>query len=97
MLSYDDVLAMCHFSEEEILAIAEHEHVPLIVAVEIAEYLLLTPDGIPKVRRIIIEDIEMARSSKNNEKVARLEMVLKHFIATHPERSEEPLEKINAI
>lgn len=89
MLSFTDVLAMCPCSEEELLAIAEHEHVPLIIAAEIAEYLLETPEGIPIVRRIIVEDIELARNSGNVEKVERLQLVLKHFIATHPQRQNQ--------
>lgn len=35
MLSYQDCLAFCGLEEEEIAAIAQHEHIPIIVAAEL--------------------------------------------------------------
>lgn len=32
MLTFDDCVALCDLSEEEVAAIAEHEHIPAIVA-----------------------------------------------------------------
>jgi len=34
MLTREDCLALCELSEDEVAAIAEHEHVPEIVAME---------------------------------------------------------------
>ena len=39
MLTYDDCVALCAASKREIEAIAEHEHIPLIAAAEMANYL----------------------------------------------------------
>ena len=36
MLTFDDCLGLCELSEEEIRAIAEHEHLPEIVALDSA-------------------------------------------------------------
>lgn len=85
MLTLQDCLGICQLSEEEIEAIAEHEHIPDIVAIEIAEYLVQPPDGPPQIKRIIVDDIEHAESRGDAEKADRLRLVLKHFIATHPE------------
>ena len=87
MLTYTDCIEMCDFTSEEIEAIAEHEHIPEMLAIEMAEYLIHTPGGVPRIRRIILDDIDRARSHHEPEKVHRLEMVLKYFIATHPERT----------
>ena len=85
MLSLDDIIGMCECSDEEIQAIAMHEHVPDAIASEMAAYLVNSPDGVPKIRRFIIEDIEEAKSKGHEEQAARLNEVLKHFIATHPD------------
>lgn len=85
MLSLDDLMGMCDCTEEEIEAIAIHEHVPDAVASEMAAYLIHCPDGVPRIRKIIIDDIEMARSKGDEEQVQKLNDVLIHFIANHPE------------
>ncbi len=85
MLSLDDLMGMCECTEEEIQAIAMHEHVPDAVASEMAAYLINSPDGVPKIRKIIVDDIEEARSKGHIEQAEKLNEVLKHFIATHPD------------
>jgi len=84
MLTYQDCIELAGFTPDEIDAIAEHEHVPEIIAVELANYLVETPDGVPRIRKIIIEDIEHARDRGNTERVDHLERVLQHFLVTHP-------------
>lgn len=84
MLSIDDIIGMCDCTEEEIAAVAMHEHVPVAVAAELADYIVHSKDGIPKLRKIIIEDIETAKREGHTEQANKLNEVLKHFIATHP-------------
>ena len=43
MLTLEDCIELSDLSEEEILAIAEHEHIPEMVAVELGAYLVHTP------------------------------------------------------
>ena len=85
MLSLEDIIGMCECSREEIEAIAIHEHVPDAIASEMAEYLIHCPDGVVKIRRIILDDIECARNRGQDEQVQKLNDVLTHFIARHPE------------
>lgn len=85
MLTIRDCLDLCDFDEEEIAAIAEHEHIPEIVAIELAEYLIHTEEGVPRIRRIILDDIRDAASRGDAVRAEHLTLVLKHFIATHPE------------
>ena len=44
----EDCLAFCGFTEEEVLAIAEHEHMPEIAAAAFAEYLTNQEHGTEK-------------------------------------------------
>jgi hypothetical protein len=85
MLTLQDCVDLCDISEDEILAIAEHEHVPEIIAAEIAQYVVHTPDGVPMIRKIILEDIEHARQRGDDNHAAKLRLVLKQFMSTHPE------------
>ncbi len=86
MLTLQDCIGICELTEEEIKAIAQHEHVPEIIAAELGEYLVHAENGVPHIRKIILEDIEEARSRGHEAEVERLKLVLKHFIATHPDR-----------
>ncbi len=87
MLTYQDCIGLCDLTDEEVEAIAEHEHVPDIVAAELGSYLVHSDTGTPMIKRIIIDDIQHARDQGHTERVLHLELVLKHFVATHPERS----------
>ena len=42
MLSLKDCLDFCDMEQEEISAIAQHEHIPVIVAAELCDTLLHT-------------------------------------------------------
>ncbi len=85
MLTLRDCIDYCALNEEEIAAIAEHEHVPTIVAAEYGDYLCRTPDGLPALRRIILDDIDAARRRGDIAHMAELVGVLRRFIANHPE------------
>lgn len=87
MLTIDDCIALSDLSEEEVAAIAEHDHIPPMLALELGHYLLEGPDGCLRIRRIILEDIETARSAGHYAHSARLKLVLRHFIETHPDAS----------
>ena len=85
MLTLQDVIDYSDLTEEEVAAIAEHEHIPDIVAAEFGNYLVHSPEGVPMLKRIIIEDIETARSHGHEDHVRELNLVLQHFIHTHPD------------
>lgn len=85
MLSYQDCVELSDLTEEEIEAIAQHEHLPEMAALELGSYLVHTDQGIPMIKRIILEDIEEERRRGDAEKVLQLKLVLKHFVDTHPE------------
>ena len=84
MLSYEDCIGLSELTQEEIDAIALHEHVPSIVALELGNYLLHSDDGIPMIKRIIVDDIEQARAHGDFRHAAKLRLALRHFVETHP-------------
>lgn len=47
MLTFEDCIALSELTDEEIAAIAEHEHPPVIVAAELGNYLIHGADGVP--------------------------------------------------
>ena len=84
MLTFEDCLALCDLSLEEISAIAEHEHLPEMTALEYGEYLVHTPEGEQRIKKMIIDDIEHSKESGNVKHTETLESVLRHFVMTHP-------------
>lgn len=86
MLTLQDCIGICDLTEEEIKAIAQHEHVPEIIATELGDYLIHCENGVPHIKRIILDDIEEAKAHGHEDEAERLRLVLKHFIATHPDR-----------
>ena len=85
MIGFEDCIGLCGLTEQEVLAIAEHEHVPEIAAAAIGRYLLKKPDGPVKIREMMRDDIHDALSRGDKERASELLMVLRHFLATHPE------------
>jgi hypothetical protein len=85
MLTFDDCLALCELTEEEIAAIAEHEHLSMIVAAELGNYLIQAPDGALRVKRIILDDMMVADRAGDNGRALTLKLVLRHFVERHPE------------
>ena len=83
MLTYQDCKGLCPLSDDEIRAIAHHEHVPEIIALEIGNYLCETADGEKRIKRIIIDDIEEAKANRDENRVTQLHHVLAHFLAMH--------------
>ena len=85
MISLEDCIALCGLTEAEVLAIAEHEHIPEIAAAALASYLLHEDHGCEKIRDMIRDDIRGAFDRKDNAHATELVMALRHFLAEHPE------------
>jgi hypothetical protein len=85
MLTLEDCIALSELTEEEIDAISEHEHIPEVAALEYGNYLIHTPDGVPAIKRIILDDIDRARARDDLKHALALRLVLRHFVQTHPD------------
>ena len=83
MLTIEDCIALSDLTEEEIEAIAEHERIPEMLAVELGSYLVHGPKGEARVKRIIVDDIQAARRRGDLVHAARLKLVLRHFLDQH--------------
>ena len=93
MLSREDCLALCDLTEEEVLAIAQHEHVPEIVAAELGNYLVHAPDGELCIKSIIRDDLAEARTCGDRARELALLLVLHNFILQHPRCEERKKER----
>jgi len=85
MLSYKDCRDFCEFEDDEIAAVAEHEHLPRMLALAYAEHLIHKKDGVPALKKILQDDIAAAQRRYDHVKVKHLHQVLEHFVLTHPE------------
>ena len=85
MISLEDCIGMCGLTQEEVLAIAEHEHVPEIVAAALAQYLLRQDHGCERIRDMIVDDIHDARRRGDGQHTQTLLHVLHRFLQGHPE------------
>lgn len=86
MISLDDMIGMSGLSEEEILAIAEHEHVEPSIASSLGAYLSSEKDGLERVRAMIFDDIRAAQALGDVQHERELLHVLHHFLRQHPEQ-----------
>lgn len=85
MIGLEDLVGMSGLSEEEILAIGEHENIPPSVSAGLGCYLSRDHDGLLQVRNMIIEDIRDAQARNDVTHERELLHVLHHFLREHPE------------
>lgn len=84
MIRLEDCIELCGLTEDEVLAIAQHEHLPEIVAAELGNYLVSSPEGELCVKSMIREDIAQAASAGDRARTLALKLVLRRFIVQHP-------------
>ena len=85
MISLEDCLALCGLSRDEVLALAEHEHIPEIAAVALGQYLLNQPTGRTTIQAMIAQNIHSARRRSDIRHAEELAVTLLHFVTSHPE------------
>jgi hypothetical protein len=83
VISLDDCIALCGLTPAEVAAIAEHEHLPDVVAATLGRYLLDQTRGGDKIRDMLVDDIRAALQSGRPEHAALLTAALRHFVANH--------------
>jgi hypothetical protein len=87
LLSLTDCIDLSELSHSEIAAIAEHEHVPEIVAAELGCQLLQTPDGRVLLKHFIHDNLVNARARRLDAKAKELRQLLRRFEHAHPARA----------
>jgi len=84
MLTITDCIGMSGLTESEVDAIAEHEHIPEIVAAEMGAWLLGTAKGPVTIEAMIRDDIVAAREHGLRRHADELQQALRHFHQEHP-------------
>jgi len=88
MLTLEDCIALCGLTEDEVRAIAAHEHIPEVAAAELGNYLASSPEGELCIKAMIRDDIAQAVGGANRERALVLKLMLRDFCLQHP-RCEE--------
>jgi hypothetical protein len=83
MITIEDCIGLSGLTKEEVDAIAEHEHLPEIVATELGSCLVATEVGQSEIRRMIEDDIAEASEHEHHKRAAALKIVLGHFLREH--------------
>jgi hypothetical protein len=84
MLTVEDCIALCGLTEDEVAAIAHHEHIPQAAAAELANYLAQTGEGELCLKAMIRDDIAAAASAGDSGRVLALKLMLRDFVLQHP-------------
>ncbi|WP_144393924.1 hypothetical protein [Pleionea sediminis] len=79
MITLEDCYGFCDLEEETVKAIAEHEHVNEIVAIEITQHLLKQEGGILLLHRMLEDDMEWAQIWGKTELAQKYRTILEKF------------------
>jgi hypothetical protein len=97
MLTLADCIGLCDLTEDEVLAIAQHEHIPELAAAEMGHYLVRTPEGEMRIKGIIRDDIATARAHGERERELALKLVLRNFVLQHPHCEERHCAQLRVL
>ena len=86
MLTLKDCVDLSDLSDAEVAAIAEHEHVPEIIAAEIGCGLVHSPAGRLVLKRYIRENLVRAKAQHMDTKAEALALLLRRFDGAHSTR-----------
>lgn len=84
MLCLEDCLEFCELEQDEVAAIAAHEHVPTIVAAEMGCELLKSEEGVARLHLMILSDIETALEEGHIDHAGKLASTYRQFQRAHP-------------
>lgn len=84
MISLDECIGMSGLQEEEVAVVAEHEHIPLMVAAELAQTLLDTPRGLYRLHEMFRDRLATLAAGRDRAKERQLADVYAQFRIRHP-------------
>jgi hypothetical protein len=84
MLCLEDCLDVCELEADEVAAIAEHEHIPVIVAAELGCELLKSQEGVARLHVMMLDDIQIALNHGHVDHANDLANTYRHFRSAHP-------------
>jgi hypothetical protein len=83
IVTVQECVDMSELSNEAIRAIAEHEHIPEVVAAELGQELLKGTGGIAEIRRMLEKNLKLAMQAGEQDKINDCKRVLRAFIASY--------------
>jgi exo-beta-1,3-glucanase (GH17 family) len=84
MLCLEDCIGLSELDEEQVAAIAEHEHVPAIVAAEMGSELLKRNEGVAKLHAMVLDDIKSALERGRKDHASELVTTYRQLQSAHP-------------
>ncbi len=84
MLTLKECLDYCDLDMDEVMAVAEHEHLPAIVAAELCFELLQSPQGVCCMHTMVLDDLQSAIAHGECERAQRLTSTYQHLQEQHP-------------
>ena len=93
ILTVQECVDMSELGNEAIRAIAEHEHIPEVVAAELGQALLKATGGIAEIRRILEENLDLAVQAGEPDKINDCKRVLEQFIASQADADQLALRR----
>lgn len=85
MLTLQDCLDFCDVSEDIVDAIAEHDHLPPILAAELATCLACAPGGMHVIHRYLCDNAAASQRCRDGHRRDRVAAQLQSFEQAHPE------------
>ena len=85
MLSLDECMDFCGLDSDAVEGIADHEHLPLIVAAELGYQMLQTTEGVAALQAMLLDNIEIARCRGETARADEYAKIYRHFVSAHQE------------
>lgn len=84
MVTLQEIIDFAEIERSQLEAIAELEHIPEVVAAELAGELIRTPHGIYQLHNLFLDAIEQAEYGGSRDKVRRVEAMYREFARRFP-------------
>jgi hypothetical protein len=84
MLTLNDCIAFSGLSDEQLEAIARHEHLSMMLAAEMAEEMVACRSGCARLAAMLIEEAREAARAGDCRRAAQVRHALHEFLADHP-------------
>ena len=85
MLSIDDCIDYVKLWGNDIDAMSKHDHGTATISTEMEKYRARSPEDVPMLKSVILDDISQALSCEDYAQAAILLAVIRLFIETHPD------------
>ena len=86
MLTFEDCPALCELTEEKVGAVAGHEHLPAVTALELSECIIHAAGGERRIQVVTLDDIMAARARRDPLVARRLKITLRRFLGRQEAR-----------